>query len=604
MEVSIREQHALVCDMMSKTQELQEQIEVHFRDSQEIPALIHNETLVISTGIEETSRRLHSTLALLVDVGSQSRIATGDAKSFHRFPDGIVKRIFSLVPDEEEMLRKHRENGLIESSLNSQQLPWRLTHVCRRWRSISLSLPRLWSGIDIKLTTHENDSITATNLVSCLSTQLQRSAEHPLSVSVSTEIPAGHPLLPVLLSSSSRWRDLYLRISLSGLRSFAPVTDRLQSLQTLYLRRITHWIENARIDGSRPSGRRGFTVSSAYSRSDDCVAIFKSAPQLRVLKLGVLVPQDPLSVVAFPYSQITDFSIGFAESTLQLTHLLKSRLQNVQNLDFQIFCYTAGWSLNESPITVARLVNLTTLRIEIANLDTILWRLETPALEYFAVNYSGCAEDFGEDVKDVLPMDMLQKSRCPLKVLNIESGHFTADEYIDLLAIIPTLLSLSIPSPVQPQAIIMGAPKFLRLLCERPSVVPSLKTLEIGNAEEGIPARDQPTTRRALQELLHVRRELRVGLWDAVEGGASVRTEHKYTPPAAPLTTSVEALGLGHNTRSRVEMPVRRPVRYARDANLPIAPPTFGTSDERLYYSQASRLRFFLALQDETGSDT
>lgn len=162
-------------------------------------------------------------------------------------------------------------------------------------------------------------------------------------------------------------------------------------------------------------------------------------------------------------------------------------------------------------------------------------------------------------------VSLMQTSHCSLKVLNIKWGIFTAEEYIRLLEMIPTLLKLSIPSPSPSQAIMMGVPKFLRLLHEKPSVVPSLRTLEIGNHEKGIPVREQLATCRALQELLPQRRGLRIRLWDAVEDGESARREYTYTAPATALAASVEALDL--RNRSNVRMPTRRPVHYRREAN-------------------------------------
>ncbi|KAF9010948.1 hypothetical protein BDZ89DRAFT_1024372 [Hymenopellis radicata] len=63
--------------------------------------------------------------------------------------DDLLHEIFAHCVPEWGALGKKllNEPDSKHSSLNSRNVPWTLSHVCRRWRRVALSAPRLWSTI-------------------------------------------------------------------------------------------------------------------------------------------------------------------------------------------------------------------------------------------------------------------------------------------------------------------------------------------------------------------------------------------------------------------------------------------------------------------------
>ncbi|KAJ7757768.1 hypothetical protein DFH07DRAFT_819276 [Mycena maculata] len=79
--------------------------------------------------------------------------------------------------------------------------------VCKRWRGVALSTPRLWCRIYL----HEEE-IRAQSLYSLVSLQLERSGQVPLSV-VFSDPSDDTSILRLLLTSSHRWQSLDLDLA-------------------------------------------------------------------------------------------------------------------------------------------------------------------------------------------------------------------------------------------------------------------------------------------------------------------------------------------------------------------------------------------------------
>ncbi|KAJ7620543.1 hypothetical protein DFH06DRAFT_66828 [Mycena polygramma] len=176
-------------------------------------------------------------------------------------PLEIVGEIFLYFATPSMFPAPDLQNGRVK-------LPWELGHVCRLWRNIALSLPRLWSAVDTGLfmtreflpprprqLAHGPDDdekeFTAFPLPSTMLDSwyrniedaegydietsldyiqecLQRSGDHPLSLRLCMDRHATHPLLDILLPYSARWQEIVL-----GLRriAFTHFTDAAPALK-------------------------------------------------------------------------------------------------------------------------------------------------------------------------------------------------------------------------------------------------------------------------------------------------------------------------------------------------------------------------------------
>jgi hypothetical protein len=196
------------------------------------------------------------------------------------------------------------------SSLDTTKPPWSLAQVSSRWRQTMLSLPSLWSHITLSaefkhphspllhhphhhhpLTTHSSQALTeAQNLRRTRSYQtfllghlLSRSSNQPLTVTILAPdtIPKDHPLLPLLIPTSGRWKTLIMKTSTRSFDALAPVEGFLGTLETLILH-----------SRGRPS-----------PQPEEPKTLFRYAPRLRTV---VTYTQFALSL-ALPYETIRAF---------------------------------------------------------------------------------------------------------------------------------------------------------------------------------------------------------------------------------------------------------------------------------------------------------
>ncbi|KAJ8083620.1 hypothetical protein PM082_009495 [Marasmius tenuissimus] len=86
-----------------------------------------------------------------------------------RLPLEILHNIFSLCS---------------RSTFNLDECPWVLTHVCRLWRAVAISEPKLWASIDIDFLEIYDSDIDPTNYSSILETVLERTKTTPLHVRI------------------------------------------------------------------------------------------------------------------------------------------------------------------------------------------------------------------------------------------------------------------------------------------------------------------------------------------------------------------------------------------------------------------------------------
>ncbi|KAJ7493161.1 hypothetical protein B0H11DRAFT_2005166, partial [Mycena galericulata] len=160
--------------------------------------------------------------------------------------------------------------------------PALLSHVCRKWREIALSIPTLWRAISVSLMT--NRVVGRLNL---LDTWLERSRSCALSICFTYDaaevwpnrVP---PLLLVLFTRCDRLEHLDLRVHRE---LFAWIKGPMPLLHSLRL------------------GLQSQTLTGNEALNP--VTVFQDAPQLREADLGGC----DVSEILLPWSQVTQFKL-------------------------------------------------------------------------------------------------------------------------------------------------------------------------------------------------------------------------------------------------------------------------------------------------------
>lgn len=157
--------------------------------------------------------------------------------------------------------------------------PLLLGNVCSRWRSITLSTPRLWASFSLAI---QPEYLKLDVLLA--KTWLGRSETCPLFLRLGCARNYNYqdsmqPLMEVFLSHCKRWHTVYLYLPLPVIHSLAPARNRLTRLQSLF------------IDGS-------------WEKTIDT---FEYAPQLRRVYLASHITP---SEVKIPWNQLRYCRLG------------------------------------------------------------------------------------------------------------------------------------------------------------------------------------------------------------------------------------------------------------------------------------------------------
>ncbi|KAK0457480.1 uncharacterized protein EV420DRAFT_1688701 [Desarmillaria tabescens] len=176
------------------------------------------------------------TLYALLEEQSRQIKSVVDAKELlnpiRRLPEDVLLKIFTAcIPTRiEEMI--YASPGEFDS-LDVKNAPWVLSQVCASWRRTTLANPRLWSSISLVMDKY-------TNHMGCIfrfGILLARTKTHPLMVCIDANADiALHPLLAMVLPTSSRWSNLSVTAPLRSFLPFNNISHALPLLQLLDIR--------------------------------------------------------------------------------------------------------------------------------------------------------------------------------------------------------------------------------------------------------------------------------------------------------------------------------------------------------------------------------
>ncbi len=300
----------------------------------------------------------------------QKRIAASKKlmNPVRKVPYDVLEHIFCFAADEDVM------NTTIAScsdSLDVRRSRWAITHVCSTWRAAAVSMTRLWSSITLDLGNekHGNAPLVLLNMVFRgkpslswstfrLKLLLERSGTRSLSVFIGSRKDIGpHPLLPIILSSSSRWEQLHVSLpTIPSFQRFESVSGSLGLLQELR-------ISTSRVDMFPPLWR---------------TTAFRYAPYLHT----VTIDESPFSF-QLPWQQISNADIGGDISAiLPDVGWVKSLVLHLEKIDRDIALHS-----------MFTLRHLTTLSMWEGNHGATIVRLlsimELPFLSSLEIHYTG-----------------------------------------------------------------------------------------------------------------------------------------------------------------------------------------------------------------------
>ncbi|KAK0202243.1 hypothetical protein DFS33DRAFT_1455954 [Desarmillaria ectypa] len=186
--------------------------------------------------LQERISATRETLAALLEEQTRQIKHVADAKALlnpiRRLPEDVLIKVFTAcIPNcIDEMI--YASPGEFDS-LDTKNAPWVLSQVCVSWRRTALATAGLWSYISLEMDKYVNHM----GCIFRFSILLARTRTHPLMVCIDSNADIGlHPLLAMVLPTSSRWTNLSVTAPLPSFLPFNNISHALPLLQFLDIR--------------------------------------------------------------------------------------------------------------------------------------------------------------------------------------------------------------------------------------------------------------------------------------------------------------------------------------------------------------------------------
>lgn len=318
--------------------------------------------------------------------------------SIRQFPHELLSHTFLLsVPDMNQTSAQELKRAVM--------LP---AQVCKRWRDVALSTPRLWSRIhmDLRKRRLEEEAAFAQRW-------LARSGGCPLSISLS-QFMTFDMTIPVasfdaFVAQSDRWEHLNLTVSYPLLHVFRSAKSRFSRLQTL----------------SIESNTLGEGILDA----------FEIAPHLHSLTIGHNIFPSMLRV---PWSQLTYCDMHPYQLSIDDCFEV---LQHASNLEeYHLHLHRPGPHQSRPLIRHERLRELSIQAC--TQLGPLFDKLTLPALQAFSCS----AYEYRYRWAQPQFLSLLSRSACALQVfcLDFLSAQLIDDDLAQILQLVPSLNKLAL----------------------------------------------------------------------------------------------------------------------------------------------------------------
>lgn len=287
--------------------------------------------------------------------------------------------------------------------------------VCRLWRKIAYSTPRLWSSIDLnilplrhyRIQLRHNHSPETPLPFKLAAYWLIHSGTASLSLRITgfkSVYPEIHPLLRSLAACSRRWKHVSLDLELFQYDVLCDIKDNLPLLQSLALyhdnQRGYSWVET----------------------------VFGSAPQLRSVCLNRTI--DPY-MITLPWAQLTHLSLLLYD----IDNCLKA-LTLCVGLE-ECVITLSGYIIEPGRIDSLPHVSLNRLRslkfVSDYGFNGFAEHLHAPALSDLVV------DDRLTGQVTMQLRSLITRSSCYILSLTLNAGQITSDDLIVILRLLPLL---------------------------------------------------------------------------------------------------------------------------------------------------------------------
>ena len=369
-------------------------------------AIIEAEVVVVSQTLASLTERVQIL---------KSRINQLYSPFVRLLPPEIISEIFTFcIPSFEHP----SDDSPIQTMGTS--IPLRLGAVCLSWRRTAWGTPNLWSTV----TLHITSAIKLNSRVHLLDEWLSRSGHLPLSIrlSASEEVSwvgaNSEDLIKSIAKYSFRWRNIDIRIPSVCYQHLPPCDDE-QSFPLLHSILL------------RPPGGQGDRVHRIN---------ISTAPSLRHLSLSCLY----LRSITFHWEVIThlDLESFYVDESLEMlrqaTSLVQLNLRRVLGGDDR-------HDLPEEPVVLPALERMIIVNDKGTDMPLFFDKITTPSLRALDYTGEGLISIASAEVNE-----LITRSGCPLQELSISKASIREEALISLIAVVPTLVKLTLVMPAVP----------------------------------------------------------------------------------------------------------------------------------------------------------